>query len=63
MLRIRQGWWVKHQHEFERVEGEALRKWCIEQHQNQEFAVVIVVSEVDDCGYSASEGLIGRMEV
>lgn len=62
-LRVRQGWWVKHKDEFERLEGEALRKWCIEQHQNQEFAVVIVVSEVEDCGYSASEGLIGRMEV
>lgn len=62
-LRIRQGWWEKHKDEFKRLQGEMLRQWCVEQHQNQEFAVVIVVSEVDNCGYSASEGLIGRMEV
>lgn len=62
-LRVREGWWKKHKDEFERLEGEALRKWCMEQHQNREFAVVIVVSEVAGCGYSASEGLIGKMEV
>lgn len=62
-LSVRQGWWEKHQDEFECVEGEALRKWCIEQHQNKEFAVVIIVSEAANSGYSASEGLIGSMEV
>lgn len=62
-LRVRQGWWEKHKDGFEKLEGEMLRQWCIEQHQNQEFAVVIVVSEVENSGYSASEGLIGRMEV
>ena len=62
-LRVREGWWQKHKDEFERLEGEVLRKWCMEQHQNREFAVVIVVSEVAGCGYSASEGLIGNMEV
>ena len=62
-LRVREGWWKKHKDEFERLEGEALRKWCVEQHQNREFAVVIVVSEAAGCGYSSSEGLIGKMEV
>ncbi|VTP17592.1 CRISPR-associated endonuclease/helicase Cas3 [Phytobacter ursingii] len=63
VLRVRQGWWAKHHDEFERLEGEMLRQWCIEQHQNQDFALVIVVSEVENSGYSASEGLIGKMEV
>lgn len=63
VLRVRQGWWEKHKDEFEKLEGERLRKWCVEQHQNKEFAVVIVVSEVENSGYSACEGLIGCMEV
>lgn len=63
MLRVREGWWKKHKDEFERLEGERLRQWCIEQHQKQDFAVVIVVSEVENSGYSAIEGLIGKMEV
>lgn len=62
-LRVRQGWWEKHNDEFERLEGEMLRDWCVEQHQNKEFAVVIVVSDEAACGYSMNEGLIGRMEV
>ncbi|HAT7513060.1 TPA: CRISPR-associated helicase Cas3' [Kluyvera ascorbata] len=62
-LRVRQGWWEKHKDGFERLEGEALRQWCVEQHQNKEFAVVIVVSNLDSCGYSSHEGLIGSMEV
>lgn len=63
VLRVRKGWWEKHKDEFDRVKGDALRKWCVEQHQNQEFAVVIVVLEVENNGYSASEGLLGKMEV
>ncbi|MEM0653723.1 CRISPR-associated helicase Cas3' [Klebsiella huaxiensis] len=63
VLRVREGWWKKHKDEFARLEGEMLRQWCFEQHQNQEFAVVIVVSEAENSGYSASEGLIGKMEV
>lgn len=62
-LRVRQSWWAKHKDEFEKLEGEMLRQWCFEQHQNQEFAVVIVVSEAENSGYSASKGLIGKMEV
>lgn len=62
-LRVRQGWWEKHKDEFERLEGEVLHQWCVEQHQNKEFAVVIVVSNLDTCGYSSHEGLIGSMEV
>jgi len=63
VLRVRQGWWEKHRGDFTLLDGERLRQWCIEQHQNKEFAVVIVVSEVENSGYSACEGLIGRMEV
>jgi CRISPR-associated endonuclease/helicase Cas3 len=59
-LRVRQGWWEKHKDDFERLEGEALREWCVEQLQNKEYAVVIVVSEVADSGYSSQEGLIGK---
>lgn len=62
VLRVREGWWKKHKDEFARLEGEMLRQWCFEQHQNQEFAVVIVVSEVEPCGYSAHEGLIGTVD-
>lgn len=63
VLRVRQGWWEKHRGDFTLLDGERLRQWCIEQHQNKEFAVVIVVSEVENSGYSACEGLIGRTEV
>jgi CRISPR-associated endonuclease/helicase Cas3 len=63
VLRVRQSWWEKHRGDFTLLDGERLRQWCIEQHQNKEFAVVIVVSEVENSGYSACEGLIGRMEV
>ena len=59
-VRVRQGWWEKHKDDFERLEGEALREWCVEQLQNKEYAVVIVVSEVADSGYSSQEGLIGK---
>jgi CRISPR-associated endonuclease/helicase Cas3 len=44
VLRVREGWWEKHKGRFTLLDGERLRQWCIEQHQNQEFAVVIVVS-------------------
>ena len=59
VLRVREGWWVKHRKAFTLLEGKQLKQWCVEQHQNQEFAMVIVVSEVEPCGYSANEGLIG----
>ncbi|HBZ4241579.1 CRISPR-associated helicase Cas3' [Klebsiella aerogenes] len=62
VLRVRQGWWEKHRGDFTLLDGERLRQWCVEQHQNQEFAVVIVVSEVEQCGYSADEGLIGKVD-
>jgi len=62
VLRVRQSWWEKHKDEFERLEGEVLQKWCVEQHQNMEFAVVIVVSEDANSGYTASEGLIGKVD-
>lgn len=63
VLRVRQSWWDKHRGDFDLLGGEQLQQWCIAQHQNKEFAVVIVVSEAESSGYSASEGLIGRMEV
>lgn len=63
VIRVRQGWWNKHCGDFTLLGGERFQQWCVEQHQNQEFAVVIVVSEVENSGYSASEGLIGRMEI
>lgn len=62
-LRVRQGWWDKHRGDFVLLDGKRLQQWCAEQHQNQEFALVIVVSDLETCGYSAHEGLIGKMEV
>lgn len=62
VLRVRNSWWEKHRGEFSLLGGEQLQQWCTEQRQNKEFALVIVMSEVEDCGYSASEGLIGKME-
>lgn len=60
-LRVRQSWWDKHKDEFERLDGEPLCKWCVEQHQDKDFAMVIVVTDSAACGYSANEGLIGMM--
>ncbi|WP_370615424.1 CRISPR-associated helicase Cas3' [Citrobacter portucalensis] len=60
-LRVRQSWWNKHNGEFEQLDGEPLRKWCVEQHQDKDFAMVIVVTDSAACGYSANEGLIGLM--
>ncbi|MDE9621342.1 CRISPR-associated helicase Cas3' [Citrobacter portucalensis] len=60
-LRVRQSWWNKHNGEFEQLDGEPLCKWCVEQHQDKDFAMVIVVTDSAACGYSANEGLIGMM--
>ncbi|SUH02082.1 helicase [Salmonella enterica subsp. enterica] len=43
VLRVRQSWWDKHKGEFERLDGEPLRKWCAQQHQDKDFAT-------GDCG-------------
>lgn len=61
-LRVRQSWWDKHRGNFILLNGELLQRWCVEQHQNTEFAVVIVVSDLDSCGYSKNEGLIGEVD-
>lgn len=61
VLRVRQSWWDKHKDEFEKLDGEPLRKWCAQQHQDKDFATVIVVTDCAACGYSANEGLIGMM--
>lgn len=61
VLRVRQSWWDKHKDEFERLDGEPLRKWCAQQHQDKDFATVVVVTDFAACGYSANEGLIGMM--
>lgn len=61
VLRVRQSWWNKHKDEFEKLDGEPLRKWCAQQHQDKDFATVIVVTDFAACGYSANEGLIGMM--
>lgn len=63
MLRVRAGWWKKHKSDFVLLEGEALHRWCVEQHQDRDFASVIVVSDAEACGYSACEGLTGKREV
>lgn len=63
MLRVREGWWKKHQDDFDLLEGDKLHQWCVEQHQNKEFAKVIIVSDDATCGYSGREGLIGKTEV
>ncbi|VED47244.1 helicase Cas3 [Raoultella terrigena] len=60
VLRLRQSWWEKHKGEFDRLEGKLFQQWCVEQHQNMEFAIVILVSDSTACGYSADEGLIGK---
>ncbi len=61
VLRVRQSWWNKHKDEFERLKGESFQQWCVEQHQNKDFAIVIVVTDSAACGYSATEGLTGKM--
>ncbi|EAQ7976877.1 CRISPR-associated helicase Cas3' [Salmonella enterica] len=61
-LRVRKSWWEKHNGEFERLEGELFQQWCVEQHQNKDLAIVIVVTDSAACGYSATEGLTGKME-
>ncbi|CAH5151887.1 hypothetical protein AI2908V1_1928 [Klebsiella pneumoniae] len=63
MLRVRESWWRKHKAEFTLLAEKPLQQWCVQQHQNPDFAVVIIVTDSPDCGYSASEGLIGTMEV
>lgn len=63
VLRVRGSWWSKHRSEFTLLEGEPFRRWCAEQHQNSEFALVIVVSDSPACGYSAEEGLTGKTEI
>ncbi len=63
MLRVRESWWRKHKAEFTLLAEKSLQQWCVQQHQNPDFAVVIIVTDSPDCGYSASEGLIGTMEV
>lgn len=63
MLRVRESWWRKHKAEFTLTAEKSLQQWCVQQHQNPDFAVVIIVTDSPDCGYSASEGLIGTMEV
>lgn len=60
IVRVRKSWWGKHQAEFELVEGERLRQWCVEQRQDPELANVILVTGTAECGYSAEEGLIGK---
>lgn len=62
-LKVRRSWWNKHRDEFTLLEGEPFRRWCIEQHKDNEFAIVILVTESPGCGYSAQEGLTGKMEV
>lgn len=62
LLRVRQSWWDTHKGEFARLDGEALRRWCTEQHQDKDFAQVIIVTDSAACGYSPGEGLTGRGE-
>lgn len=58
-LKVRDSWWKKHREAFTLLEGDALQKWCVEQRKEREYAVVIVVSDSPECGYSAHEGLMG----
>ena len=61
VVRVRRSWWKKHRDEFSLLEGEAFRLWCIEQRQDPEMANVILVTDNESCGYSATEGLIGKV--
>lgn len=61
VVRVRRSWWKKHRDEFSLLEGEAFRLWCIEQRQDPEMANVILVNDDESCGYSATEGLIGKV--
>ena len=61
VVRVRRSWWKKHRDEFSLLEGEAFRLWCIEQRQDPETANVILVNDDESCGYSAMEGLIGKV--
>lgn len=51
----------KHRDEFSLLEGEAFRQWCIEQRKDPEMANVILVTDDESCGYSAMEGLTGKV--
>ncbi|EGE5306022.1 CRISPR-associated helicase Cas3', partial [Escherichia coli] len=62
VVRVRRSWWKKHRDEFSLLEGEAFRQWCIEQRQDPEMANVILVTDDESCGYSAREGLIGKVD-
>ena len=61
VVRVRRSWWKKHRDEFSLLEGDAFRQWCIEQRQDPEMANVILVTDDESCGYSAREGLIGKV--
>ena len=62
VVRVRRSWWKKHCDEFSLLEGEAFRQWCVEQRQDPEMANVILVTDDESCGYSAREGLIGKVD-
>ncbi len=61
VVRVRRSWWKKHRDEFSLLEGDAFRQWCIEQRQEPEMANVILVTDDESCGYSAMEGLTGKV--
>ncbi|EIQ0382684.1 hypothetical protein LUL60_005025, partial [Escherichia coli] len=61
VVRVRRSWWKKHRDEFSLLEGEAFRQWCIEQRKDPEMANVILVTDDESCGYSAMEGLTGKV--
>lgn len=61
VVRVRRSWWKKHRDEFSLLEGDAFRQWCIEQRQDPEMANVILVTDDESCGYSAMEGLTGKV--
>ncbi|EFO0188097.1 CRISPR-associated helicase/endonuclease Cas3, partial [Escherichia coli] len=61
VVRVRRSWWKKHRDEFSLLEGDAFRQWCVEQRQDPEMANVILVTDDESCGYSAREGLIGKV--
>ncbi|PPZ53854.1 CRISPR-associated helicase/endonuclease Cas3, partial [Escherichia coli] len=62
VVRVRRSWWKKHRDEFSLLEGDTFRQWCVEQRQDPEMANVILVTNDASCGYSATEGLIGKVD-
>ena len=58
-LRVRESWWQKQARYFTLLDGDALQRWCRQQHK-KEATVIVLPDALTGCGYSAQEGLTGK---